>query len=75
MNLNIRNITTSSDEMSGIVRIISEISEQINILSLNATIEAARAAEAGRGFAVVADAISRPADQTAKSIGEIRRII
>ncbi len=75
MEEGILKINESSQEMTGIIEIINEISDKINLLSLNAAIEAARAGDAGRGFAVVADEISKLADRTASSIKSIEGLI
>ena len=70
-NSGVLELTAAILDIANVVRLISGIAKQTNLLELNATIEAARAGDAGRGFAVVASEVKALSVETQKATEEI----
>jgi twitching motility protein PilJ len=71
----IKRLGESSQEIGEIVQLISDITEQTNVLALNAAIQAASAGEAGRGFTVVAEEVQRLAERSGEATRHISAIV
>jgi len=71
----IKRLKEHSRAIMGILAIIEEVSDQINLLALNASLEAAGAGEYGSRFGVVAEEVGRLASRTEESTDQVRKII
>ncbi len=71
-NASIARLGRASAEIETLIKSITKIAGQTNLLSLNATIEAARAGDAGHGFSVVAKEVKELASETARAAEDVR---
>lgn len=71
----IKRLGESSQEIGEIVTLISDITEQTNVLALNAAIQATAAGNAGKGFSVIAQEIQRLAEHSAEASRQINTLV
>lgn len=71
----VSDLQSNADNISSILKMVADFSEQTNLLALNAAIEAARAGEAGRGFAVVADEVRNLSHKVSDATNKINEFI
>ncbi len=75
MSAAMADISAKSDKIGQIIKTISDIAFQTNLLALNAAVEAARAGEAGKGFAVVADEVRNLSQRSAQAAKDTSSLI
>ena len=68
-------LSENAEKIKDVLFVIDDIADQTNLLALNAAIEAARAGEFGKGFAVVAYEVTKLADKTQESLGDVNKIV
>lgn len=73
LNDDIKNVSTTINQINTLTDSIKAISNQSRLLGLNASIEAARAGEAGKGFSVVANEIQKMAVNSKSEVENINQ--
>lgn len=71
----IKDLNERNENISEIIEVIREISDQTHLLALNAAIEAARIGEHGKGFEVVSTEIRKLSETTRQSAERIAEIV
>lgn len=71
----IKRLGESSQEIGEIIALISDITDQTNVLALNAALQASAAGEAGRGFSVIAQEVQRLAERSSEASKQISELI
>jgi twitching motility protein PilJ len=71
----IKRLGESSQENGENTALISDNTEQTNVLARNSAIQAASAGEAGRGFTVVAEEVQRLAERSGEATKQIAAIV
>ena len=71
----IKRLGESSQEIGEIVALITDITEQTNVLAVNTALQATAAGEAGRGFMVIAQEVQRLAERSAAASKQISELV
>ncbi|NLM00389.1 MAG: hypothetical protein GX220_02905 [Treponema sp.] len=75
LSKHMEDVKKSSEQILGVVSIVSDFAERTNMLAMNASIEAAHAGIYGKGFAVIAGEIKKLAAASAGQVEKIRDIV
>src|SRR4029079_3259965 len=75
INTRLSVLSEKASNINKVVKTITRVADQTNLLSLNAAIEAEKAGEYGRGFSVVATEIRQLADQTGVATYDIDQMV
>lgn len=70
-----KKLDESSRQVSEIVDLLSDITEETTVLALNATVQAAKAGDAGKGFKIVADSVQELALKAADATRKVGALI
>jgi len=75
LEADLKELNVKMGNVKRILDVVTEISDQTDMLAINASIEAAHAGDVGKGFMVVADSVRGLATRTQETVGESGEII